>query len=171
MPVADLARRVRCARRRASRCGLGALGDLDRRHVFLRRGHRQFGRRRFTNFDRNADGRRLIDRAGFVRIGISSFAGKARDFRRRVAGSCRRVGQFAQAIEFIGALEGGEDKELPLLRGGDRDQAARRAPAQSPSVNGARDPSGGLSARTRIKMARSTPPTGRIRRIGSIACA
>jgi hypothetical protein len=31
-----------------------------------------------------------------------------------------------------------------------------------------RDPSGGLSAKSRITMARITPPTGSMRRIGSI---
>ena len=42
---------------------------------------------------------------------------------------------------------------------------------RTPVRDGANEPSGGRSARTKSNMARSTPPTGRIRRIGSITCA
>jgi hypothetical protein len=79
------------------------------------------------------------------------------------------VRKVAQTVQFVGAFEGCVDEILPHF-GLAIASARTPRPVAMALDSGAREPSGGLSASTRIKMARSTPPTGRMRRIGSIAC-
>ena len=153
---------------------LGFLGRgrfLLRRRLWqrLRRDGRQFDRRGFADLDRDGDDRRLGDRRGFFRIGVCPVAGQAGDLRRCLFGAQRCVRKVAQTVQFVGAFEG---EWMRYCRISDwRSRSARTPrPVAMALDSGAREPSGGLSASTRIKMARSTPPTGRMRRIGSIAC-
>ena len=51
----------------------------------------------------------------------------------------RAIRQFAQTIEFIGALERGENEELPRPRDGDRRSTSAPRAGAIAVVNGARD--------------------------------
>ena len=79
----------------------------------LRCDGRQFDRGGFANLDRDADDRGLGSRGGFFRIGVSPVTGQPGDFRWRLFGAHRGVRKVAQAVQFVGTLEGGVDEKLP----------------------------------------------------------
>ena len=106
-----MARSMRAASRFPLRLGLFRLFHCWR--AVLSGRCRDFDRRRLANLDRNADGRRLIDRAAFLRIGVAALGREPGKFGFCVVGAGRLVGEVAQAIKLVGPLERGMDQELP----------------------------------------------------------
>ena len=130
----------------------GVLGFLHNRRILLRlrlhlrRDGLQFDRRRVANLDRDADDGRLDRRSGFFRIGVSPVAGEPATFsdnsseRAGVSGRSRR--RFSSSARLTAAW---------MRNCRTSDCRSRSVSTPRPVTialdSGARDPSGGLSAR------------------------